>query len=796
MHIGLVYAEFDILCLIIMTVITVMTLSMSKKLVHQGTYLTMMVFGSILVGADMFYELAIADIIHIGLFGMYLANCLYFSASVLIAHSWFVYSQKISETNLIYNKKFMCAIAIPDAVANLFIALTPWTGWIFELDENGFYSRGALNAVTIAVPALYFISAVIWAIVNHVTKNNERTKANLKTVISFVVIPIGAVIVQLMYEGYPIICIGAMFGMLWVFIYNIAKERETMAANQLLADARSQFFASMSHEIRTPINAVIGMNTMILREATDPQIIGYANAVEDSGKLLLSIINDILDFSKAESGKLSLVYCQYETADVIRDLVSMIQPKIGEKKLEFNIEVDENLPKELYGDDVRLKQVVMNLLTNAVKYTEKGSVTLRITFREISSESIGLTVLVRDTGQGISRENLKTLFSPYARFEEKMNRRIEGTGLGMSIVKSILALMESELVVESEYGKGSDFSFEIIQRVRNSAPIGPKESYLKPKTEVAKRAKTFSAPLAHILVVDDTAINLSVFTALLKHTQMQIDTASSGPEALEKVKDNTYDIIFMDHMMPGMDGIEAYEKMLVEENTVTDNTPVIMLSANVTESFRMMFVNAGFIDFLGKPIDADKLEKMIRTYLPEELVHEEESVQNTGKVVIVNEGKVNYVPGMDESELILNERKSEAFDPVKYLKSLTVLSYDEGVKASNNEEILFLALNSYLDQVEEKTELIERLQKEKDYKNYAVEVHALKSNSRLIGATELGNIAEKLEHTAKDIVEALENGKDGADIASKEEIIEIETPNALRKYGEVAEAIRPVCNKG
>ncbi|MCH5261261.1 MAG: response regulator, partial [Lachnospiraceae bacterium] len=322
--------------------------------------------------------------------------------------------------------------------------------------------------------------------------------------------------------------------------------------------AKSYFLSNMSHEIRTPINAVLGMNEMILRECTDESILSYADNIQSSGKTLLFLINDILDMSKIESGKMEIVPTEYETADMIIDLWNVIYLRAQEKGLNVNFILDEKLPRTLLGDDVRIKQIVTNLLTNAVKYTSKGGVELRAGYSMIGEKMMDLIISVKDTGMGIRQEDMGRLFESFRRIDERKNRNIEGTGLGMNIVMSLLELMGGDIEVDSEYQKGSTFTVTIPQRIVSDEGIGDFESVMgKQRSGAEKNWKSFVAPKANILVVDDNTMNLGVFQALLKRTKMNIVTADSGRKCLELVKEQSFNIIFMDHMMPEMDGIET-----------------------------------------------------------------------------------------------------------------------------------------------------------------------------------------------------------------------------------------------
>lgn len=620
MNTGLVFAEFDILCLIIMGMITLLTVMQSQKAVNQRSYLFLMICAIVLVASDLGYEIFLTGKVNFGLPVLYIFNILYFLASIAISYAWFVYAQRIMGNEKVLRVKFRICFFIPAGLLMAAIIASSVTGWIFALDEYGNYSRGPYNWLCIATTSAYLLGAVCVAVIYYLRCRDEKTRRSMYSVITFVIFPLVFVALQMFFVGAPLVCIGAMLGMLWVFVYTMSNEREKLAADRIAAEAKSQFFATMSHEIRTPISAVLGMNTMIIRESSEPNIVNYAKIVENSGKMLLSVVNDILDFSKSESGKLSLVHSEYKPRDIVYDIVQMFKSRAEEKNLKFNIEIDEDFPSGLYGDEIRIRQILVNLLANAIKYTDKGSVTLKVAHETIEDKVVMMRATVSDTGRGIRQEDLERLYSPFERFDEGKSPKTEGTGLGMSIVKRILDLMNSKLEVESTYGEGSTFSFKIIQPVCDMTPIGPIENIMKEATVNTPQRKLFTAASARVLSVDDNAVNLTVFKALLKKTQIQIDTATSGPEALQKVMMNSYDAIFVDHLMPAMDGVEVLKRMRSEDNHVTKETPIIVLTANVVVGYRDKFIEAGFDDFLAKPIDANELERVVIKYLPKEKI--------------------------------------------------------------------------------------------------------------------------------------------------------------------------------
>lgn len=388
-----------------------------------------------------------------------------------------------------------------------------------------------------------------------------------------------------------------------------AKHTDAKAATK----AKSQFLSSMSHEIRTPINAILGMNEMILRESTEEHILDYAADIKSSSNILLNLINDILDVSKVEAGKMELVTVQFEMNSIIDDVVKMISPKIEDKGLEFIVDIDESLPDGYFGDDVRIRQVLLNILNNAAKYTNEGVIILSMS-GEVIDDMASLHFAVKDTGIGIKSEEMKKLSESFVRLDEEKNRRIEGTGLGISIVSALLQLMDSELMVESIYGEGSTFFFTLNLKIGENISI--KEARIRERerryantarTRKKKEDNKEAGDFPKILVVDDNAVNIKVFKGVLKKSPVSIDSASSGAQALEMAAKVKYRAIFMDHMMPEMDGIETLSRMRANKEYLNIDTPVIALTANAIAGAREMYEEKGFCDFISKPFDAEKL---------------------------------------------------------------------------------------------------------------------------------------------------------------------------------------------
>ncbi len=382
---------------------------------------------------------------------------------------------------------------------------------------------------------------------------------------------------------------------------------------------KSEFLANMSHEIRTPINAIIGMDTMIMRETSQSEVKQYAKDIHSASQTLLSLINDILDFSKIESGKLELVLGDYDLATLINNLINMVKPKAESKSLELELDINPDIPGQLFGDEVRIQQIILNILNNAVKYTREGKIVFKMDFERFESKDILLKVSISDTGIGIKKEDIDKLFSPYQRIEEKRNKNIEGTGLGMSITKNLLDKMGSKLTVNSVYGEGSTFSFAIIQTVRSEEKLGDFRSKVSNFESADTNVESYHAPDANILIVDDVKMNLMVAKRLLKRIKIGVELASGGVEAVGLAKERKYDIIFLDSMMPEMDGEETLHEIR-NSCHINDKTPIIVLTADAIKGAREEYIRKGFDDYLSKPIEGVVFEALIKKYLPEEKI--------------------------------------------------------------------------------------------------------------------------------------------------------------------------------
>lgn len=414
-----------------------------------------------------------------------------------------------------------------------------------------------------------------------------------------------------------------IFALLGFATYDQIKELnklQSQTQNAITASKlKSEFLANMSHEIRTPINAIMGMNEMILRESEDANIRDYAKDVHSASENLLEIVNDILDFSKIEAGMLEIIEDDYNFGELIFDVTTLINMRAENKGLKFKIMVNPELPKILHGDDKRIKEVLINVLNNAVKYTSVGYIKFKIG-GEVIDDEVLLNFEITDTGQGIKPENIDKIFGEFIQAELKKNKSIEGTGLGLSITKKLLDLLGGSISVESTYGRGSTFTIQLKQKIVDSEPMGDYKNHRHASKPEVVRNDDFEAPMASVLVVDDSELNLLVISRLLAKTKMEIVCVESGQEALEYMAAQRFDIILLDHMMPNMDGIETLEAAKSMDNNKCKRTPIIMLTANALVGAKDVYMAAGFDDYLSKPVVPKDLEDMILKYLSEEKI--------------------------------------------------------------------------------------------------------------------------------------------------------------------------------
>lgn len=686
-----------------------------------------------------------ADIVQVPLLATYL-QCVTYLLNAVVAYAFSIYVTHYFSKSQYSDKKMplinRLSLLLQAVILLVFaIVVTP------RVLESGkiIVPTGLLFVLVGFVMNLIHIIYCLFFFAGTKTELSDRQRKVLVTGFS---LTISSIVLQGVIGSVPLFnYLGPTLGLMVFYFtvetpdyYKLSKALKELETERERADeenrSKSDFLANMSHEIRTPINAVLGMNEMILRESADENVTAYAHNVEGAGRNVLAIINDILDFSKIESGSLELHNAPYQFSSVLNDVCNMIVFRARSKDLTFDVDVEESVPDALLGDEVRVRQIMTNLLNNAVKYTQQGSVKLRVLGEYKTDEDYLLKVMVSDTGIGIREEDMENLFSKFERFDRKENRMVEGSGLGLAITANLLRMMEGEILVTSNYGEGSRFTALIPQKVVDKEPVGNFRKKLEQSLKELKTYReTFRAPKARILAVDDTRMNLNVVESLLKKTQVRIDLALSGEQALQYTKDTPYDLILMDQRMPEMDGTQALHNIRSQRGGINHKTPVICLTADAVQGAKERYLKEGFTDYLSKPIETKALEQILMHYLPPDKVVRIESDATADLVQepVSGEGTKETIAALYENVKGLN-----------YEEALTYLSSDALIEKS---------LRQFFEDAEQNASELERLLNENDFDNYTIKVHALKSSARLIGAADLSEKARRLEEMGNQLTE-------------------------------------------
>ena len=699
-----------------------------------------------------------------------LLNTAYFAMNAVLSYQFMDYSvsyvytgdkrKKVLRFNQILLTLYICSLII-----NMF------TGFIFSFDQTGGYIHEVLYIIVYIIPVYYilFSAGILF-------RNYKSFRIKQKVAIGFyIVLSSAGPILQLLF--FPDVLLSLFTASLGILIImfsletpdyhmlmktmeELEKTKEEAEQAREKAEAANQtkneFLANMSHEIRTPINALLGYNEMIMRETQESRTAEYTMNIQAAGRTLLSLINDILDFANVDKGKLKLQNAPYSVLSLLQDMIIYAEYSTEKKNLELRLSIDEKLPQELSGDVVRLMQIFNNLISNAIKYTQEGFVEVVIEWQAIDEQQGKMSVRIKDSGIGMKAEDVKKISESFVRFDKRKNYNIQGLGLGLPIVTRLLDLMDGRLEVESQYEKGSTFSFHIKQEIVNAAPIGKVErGNEKNLIWQFREGDKFTAPDARILAVDDNEMNLDLLKRILKETQVSVDTAFNGEKALKLLEENQYDLIFLDHMMPVLDGVETLKE--IKKRNLCPGVPIIVLTANAVAGEKEAYLAAGFDAYLSKPIVGKQLEEVVKKYLPDNLIIEENVTIDSADKMVVEQ----------------NEKEKSFLERLSFLDTETGMGY-----CCNSEEFYKEMLTVYLNT--EKRDAICEFYDKGDWENYRIEVHALKSTSLSIGAIQLSEQAKQLEMAAKE-----------GDIAYIEENHE----DAMEEYKEILSQLDNVINE-
>ena len=508
-----------------------------------------------------------------------------------------------------------------------------------------------------------------------------------------------------------------------------------------LTTAQNKFFAAMSHEIRTPINAIIGFDEMILRENVTGEVLDDAQNIQSASKLLLHLINDILDISKIQSGMMEISVSPYGTEELLTDVAGMFAIRARQKRLELIFNINPDIPSGLVGDEVRIKQILINLVNNSIKYTYEGSITVSVCWRETEAGKGELTFKVADTGIGIKKEDIPFLFNAYHRADEDDTKHIEGTGLGLSIVKQFVSMMDGEIKVDSVYGKGSIFTVSIPQGISEAREIGAIDVWRRKEIgSVGAYRSSFEAPNAHILIVDDTPSNILVAQKLLRSTKARVDAAENGFQALDKTLHRYYDIILLDHFMPNMDGIECIHRIREQKEGLCRDSKIVALTANAVDNSGSIYFKEGFDGFLQKPFTGEQLEQTVYKLLPQKLMMEGEN------------SIMEFMPNCGDTAKEINTGFNWELDDasVKFLETKGIYVNDALMYCGNDKEIYLELLKDYVETVNNYSDRLDELYRDENWADYKVLIHGIKSFSKMIGIRDLAEKAKQLEYAARD----------------------------------------------
>ena len=625
---------------------------------------------------------------------------------------------------------------------------TVWPALHFTGAIPFYKMRGLANDTLVVLAA----AGIVILVVDHVKKNTSTYRYTFIGFLGFFVGCLIALMSIIFNVGNKSQTVPMVFGLGFLLTFIVIQQVNDLRNINLekqraidISEAKTRFLASMSHEIRTPINAILGMNEMILRENSDKAIEEYSRNIQTSGKMLLMLVNDVLDFSKIEAGKLEIKENDFLMSDMLYDVISLVQERAEEKSLELSAEITDEVPNALCSDEFRIRQILVNIMNNAVKYTEKGSVTLKVG-GSYTDDGYLLSLIVKDTGKGIRKEDQEHLFEAFSRADTKSNANIEGTGLGLAIVKNIVDSMQGEIDVESEYGAGSEFRVTLPVKYNDKQPLRSDFMEHRIEQETTKAEVGFTAPDARILAVDDNQSNLTIVKLFLKKNGIVPDLCKSGSQAIKLCKENKYDLILMDHMMPSPDGIEALHIIKTDEASLNKDTKAVVLTANAVAGSRQMYMEAGFDDYLTKPIDSRLLEETVKKMLPANKVLEAADVSKTSDTN--SSVNADNLSGTADTENAAGNHTTESLK--SRLSVFEGFDYDAALKyCGGEEELLLEILGDVAGEGEGRAERMRRCLEKQDLKSYAIDAHTIKGSMATIGMQAFSDRAREHEFAAK-----------------------------------------------